>query len=63
MGNFIERNQTRKENFVFERFRAEECPHEFVEVSTQTQACGPLFYSVESAVKGVVGHRVALLFY
>jgi hypothetical protein len=28
--------------------RAEECPHEFVEVSTQ--AFGPLLYSVESSV-------------
>lgn len=27
--------------------RAEECPHEFVEVFTQ--ACGPLLYSVESS--------------
>ncbi|KAK7298929.1 hypothetical protein VNO77_46251 [Canavalia gladiata] len=44
MGNLIERNQQRKEKRVnilmciFERLssaRAEECPHEFVEVSTQ----------------------------
>src|ERR1044072_3403083 len=46
MANLIERNQQRKEKRVnilmciFERLssaRAEECPHEFVEVSTQVR--------------------------
>ncbi|KAK7375847.1 hypothetical protein VNO78_35160 [Psophocarpus tetragonolobus] len=46
MGNLIERNQQRKEKRVnilmciLERLssaRAEECPHEFVEVSTQVR--------------------------
>lgn len=41
MANFIERNQQRKEKLVLINLylrdcpRAEECPHEFVEVSTR----------------------------